>query len=291
MIRIVTDSSAQLNPEWVRQNNIVVLPHHITVNGTTYREGIDLDGPTLGQKIAEATRAGQSIDIQGPTVEEFSEAYRALADEKVDVISLHVSAALSMTVAHATQAYVAYRGRCNIQVVDSRCVALGLHELVHAAQKAIDRRMILEDVVQYVRGLISHVYGIFVSDDMKVLERSKRLRPAQAELGHMLGVIPCLSLEDGDIVAIEKVRNSEKAVERLAEFASEFEDFERLAILQLVPELHTTNEQIQQLIESIQPAFPGQRQIPVESCGPIIGSIIGPAGYGIMIYEGDMGLR
>ena len=33
MIRIVTDSSAQLDPDWVRQNNIVVLPHHVTVDG------------------------------------------------------------------------------------------------------------------------------------------------------------------------------------------------------------------------------------------------------------------
>ena len=255
----------------------------------TYREGIDLDGTALGQKIADALSTGKPVATQGPTVEEFSEAYRKLADEKADVISIHVSAALSSTVQHANQAQISYRGRCNIQVVDSRCVALGLHELVYAAQKAINRRMVLDDVVQYARGLISHVYGIFVSNDMQVLEHSKRLRPAQAELGHMLGIIPCLSLEDGDIVAVEKVRNTEKAVERLAEFAGEFEDFERLAILQLVPDLQ--NEQIQQLIESVQPAFPRQKQILVETCGPIIGSIIGAAGYGIMIYEGDMGLR
>ena len=288
MIRIVTDSSAQLDPEWARQNNIVVLPHHVTVAGSTYREGVDLGNLELGQKIADALRDGAPISIEGPTVEEFSEAYRQLADEKADVISLHVSAELSSTIKHANRAYISYRGRCNIQVVDSRCVALGLRELVYAAHKAIKQRMVLEDVVQYVRGLISHVYGIFVSDDMKVLERSKRLRPAQAELGHMLGIIPCLSLEDGDIVAVEKVRNTEKAVERLAEFASEFEDYEQLAILQLMPNRH---EQIEQLIESIQPSFPRQRQIPIESCGPIIGNIIGAAGYGIMIYEGDLGLR
>jgi fatty acid-binding protein DegV len=143
-------------------------------------------------------------------------------------------------------------------------------------------------VVQRVRGLIPHIYGIFVSDDMKALEHSARLRPAQAELGKMLGIIPCLSLEEGDIVAVEKVRNSEKAVERLAEFAGEFDEFERLAILQLNPDLH---EQIEQLIEAIQPLFPDMAQIPIETCGPIIGNIIGASGYGVMIYEGERGLR
>src|SRR5689334_8763180 len=120
MIRIVTDSSAQLDPEWARQNNVIVLPHHVTVAGNTYREGVDLSNIELGQKIADALREGSPVLIEGPTVDEFHDVYRQLADEKADVISLHVSSELSSAVKHANQAYISYRGRCNIQVVDSR---------------------------------------------------------------------------------------------------------------------------------------------------------------------------
>ena len=284
MIRIVTDSAAQLDSDWVREHNAVVLPHHIKIDGKGYREGVDLSADDLAAKMG----AAKQVSISGPTVEEFIEAYKKLADEKADVVSLHVSSLLSNTVQNATKAQAEYRGRCNIQVVDSRCVSLGLHELAHSAQGFVAQRMVLDDVVQRVRGLIPHIYGIFVSEDMQALEHSKRLRPAQAELGQMLGIIPCLSLEEGDIVAVEKVRNTEKAIERLAEFAGEFEEFERLAILQLTPYPH---EQIHQLIEAIQPLFPNMPQIPIESCGPIIGQIIGAGGYGVMIYEGEKGLR
>jgi DegV family protein with EDD domain len=284
MIRIVTDSAAQLDVDWAQQHNVVVLPHHIKIDGKEYREGLDLDAVALAAKMGTA----KQVNITGPTVEDFDAAYKKLADEKADVISLHVSSSLSDTTQHATKARAEYRGRCNIQVVDSRCVSLGLHELVHAAQGFIAQRMNLDDVVQRVRGLIPHIYGIFVSDDMKALEHTGRLRSAQAELGQMLGIIPCLSLEEGDIVAVEKVRNTEKAIERLAEFAGEFDEFERLAILQLTPKPH---EQIEQLIEAIQPLFPNMPQIPIESCGPIIGHIIGAGGYGVMIYEGEKGLR
>lgn len=263
---------------------MVVLPHHIKIDGKVYRDGVDLDADTLAAKMG----AAKQVSISGPTVEDFDLAYRKLADEKADVVSLHVSSLLSDTLKHANKARAEYRGRCNIQVVDSRCISLGLHELTHAAQNFIAQRMTLDDVVQRVRGLIPHIYGIFVSDDMKALEHTKRLRPAQAELGRMLGIIPCLSLEEGDIVAVEKVRNTEKAIERLAEFAGEFDEFERLAILQLTSQPH---EQIEQLIEAIQPMFPTIPQIPIESCGPIIGHIIGAGGYGVMIYEGEKGLR
>jgi DegV family protein with EDD domain len=284
MIRIVTDSSAQLDPHWSKQHDVTVLPHHVTVDGHEYAEGVDIDHGTLAQKV----KLAKCVTIGGPTPAEFATAYRKLADEKVDIVSLHVSAALSDTIRNAEAACAEFRGRASIHVVDSRCVALGLHELVMATQVAIDRRLPVDDVVQHVRGLIPHVYGIFVSDDMKVLERSKRLRPAQAELGRMLGIIPCLSLEEGDIVAVEKVRNAEKAIERLAEFAGEFDAFERLAILQLVPERH---EQVNQLIEQIEPLFPDFKKVPLELAGPIIGNIIGAHGYGVMIYEGELGLK
>lgn len=265
----------------------MVLPHHIKIDGKSYKEGVDLDAETLIAKMG----AAKQVSIVGPTVDDFDAAYHRLADEKADVISLHVSSSLSDTIKNAVKARATYRGRCNIEVVDSRCVALGLHELVHATQGFIDEYMNLEDVVQRVRGLIPHIYGIFVSDDMKALELSARLRPAQAELGEMLGIIPCLSLEEGDIVAVEKVRNTEKAIERLAEFAGEFDEFERLAILQLTPHAHQQHEQIEQLIEAVQPLFPDMPQIPIETCGPIIGNIIGASGYGVMIYEGEKGLR
>jgi DegV family protein with EDD domain len=284
MIRIVTDSASQLDAGWAQQHGVVVLPHHIKLDGKEYREGVDLDAEALAAKMSTA----KQVSIHGPTVQDFDQAYRRLADEKADVISLHVSSSLSDTLQNAVKARAEYRGRCNIHVVDSRCVSLGLHELVQATHAFTQQRISLDDVVQRVRGLIPHIYGIFVSDDMKALEHSARLRPAQAELGKMLGIIPCLSLEEGDIVAVEKVRNSEKAVERLAEFAGEFDEFERLAILQLNPDLH---EQIEQLIEAIQPLFPDMAQIPIETCGPIIGNIIGASGYGVMIYEGERGLR
>lgn len=279
-IRIVTDSAARLPADWAKANGVIVLPHYIALNGRRYREDVDASDVELATLAAQTKKP---FTVDAPTVADFSQVYHALADERAEVISLHVSSAISDAVKHATQAKEAYRGRCNIHILDSHSMALGLNELVKAAVNLVQRGHSTDDVVKRLRGLMQHIYGIFVSDDMPYLEHSKRLRPAQAVLGKMLEIIPCLSLEEGDLVAVEKVRSPERAIEKLTEFAAEFDDAATLAVLQLWPQ---PNERSTALIESLRLAFQEAKEIPIRSCGANVGSIIGPAGIGVMIYEG-----
>ena len=281
-IRIVTDSAARLPSEWARQHDVIVLPHTLLLDGKPFREDIDISEEDLAAKMPSLK---QPFKVSPPSVEDFSAVYRQLADDKAEVISLHISAALNDTVKHATRAREDYRGRCTIHIIDSRTIALGLGELVRAAVALTQRSRDGELVVKQLRGLMQHIYGIFVSDDMPYLERSGRLRPAQATLGKMLEIIPCLSLEEGDLVAVEKVRSPERAIEKLTEFATEFEDTATFAVLQLLP---TFTARTTALLESMRVAFPRMKQIPVQSCGAQVGSIIGPGGVGVMIYEGNI---
>lgn len=279
-IRIVTDSAARLPIEWVKQNDVIVLPHTLLLDGKPFREDIDIHENDM---VARMPSLKQPFKVSPPSVEDFSAVYRRLADDKVEVISLHISAALSDTVKNATRAREDYRGRCTIHVIDSRTIALGLGELVRSAVALTQRSRDGELIVKRLRGLMQHIYGIFVSDDMAYLEQSGRLRPAQATLGKMLEIIPCLSLEEGDLVAVEKVRSPERAIEKLTEFATEFEDSATFGILQLLP---TITARTTALLESLHIAFPRMKTVSMYSCGALVGSIVGPSGVGVMIYEG-----
>jgi DegV family protein with EDD domain len=279
-IRIVTDSAARLLPDWAKTSDVIVLPHHVALNGQKYREDLDLSEADLATM---ATRCKQPFSVRAPGVDEFARVYGMLADQRAEIISVHISSALSETVHNALQAREAYRGRCKIHVIDSRSMGLGLSELVKAAATLAQRGERGEDIVRQLRGLMQHIYGIFISDDMDYLQHSKRLRPAQAVLGAMLEIIPCLAIEDGDLVAVEKVRSSERAIEKLTEFASEFDDSAQLAVLQLSSQ---PGDRTRALIEALRACFPTMKSIAVRSCGAAVGSIIGPRGLGVMIYEG-----
>ncbi len=251
-----------------------------------FQEGVDLNDDDLALRIMHISPHQYPI-ISPPKVEDFSETYRSLLNEASDIISLHVSSRLSDTVQNARIAADEFRGRCNITVLDSQTVALGLNVLVRKITTHAWNGTSAEDIVRKTRGMLKHIYGAFVAEDLQYMAHSGCLRPAQATLGKMLGVIPFLTIEEGEIVAIEKVRSQERALEKLAEFAAEFEHPEELAIVQMTS---APNEKTTSLMSMLRMMFPRLNDIPLRNCGATVGSIIGPSGIGVMIYEGGDGL-
>lgn len=279
-VRIVTDSSANLPAEWVQAHEVVVLPHCVEVAGRLWREGVDLSQAELAQYAA---RSSVPFTVHAPSVEAFSEVYRALSDQHVDVISVHVSASLSETVRNAMGARESFLGSCSIHVLDSRTAAPGLAEIVKAGVALIERGLDAETIVRALRGLTRAVYGIFLSDEMEYLERSKRLRPAQAVLGRMLGIIPCLVFEEGELVAPEKVRTLDRGYEKLAEFVSEFDPATaHFFVVQLSPQ---SSPRARALIETLRLTMPRLGDVPIRPAGAALGSVLGPNGVGVIVYD------
>ena len=76
------------------------------------------------------------------------------------------------------------------------------------------------------------MYALFFSDTLDYLEMWDRLGPAQTMLGTMLGVKPIATMEDGDLIPVEKVRSYGRAVDKLYEFVSEFSRINQLHLIQ-----------------------------------------------------------
>jgi len=280
-VRIVTDTSARLPSDWAAEHNVTVLSNIITLDGQSYREDVDISATEFVRRVLQSA---QPFDVAAPSIEDFAAAYRVAANAKADVVSLHASSAMSSAQRNARAARESVSGRCNVHVVETRTMAMGLHKLVQAAVEMSERGLQGDEIVRRLRGLIQGIYAIFASDDMQFLQHSGRLRPAQAWLGRMLEIIPCLTIEEGDLVAVEKVRSPERALEKLAEFACEFDPAADYAIVQLDPQ---PGARSRALIEVLRPSLRKADSIQVMTCGAMVGRIIGRSGIGIMIYEGD----
>jgi DegV family protein with EDD domain len=280
-VRVVTDSAARLDPEWARAHGVTVLPQTVVIDGKRYREDLDISSAELDSL---ARVAASPILVEAPHQDEFFQAYRALADQKADVVTLHISSAMSDTLRRSVVAKDDVSGRCAVHLVETRTIGLGLNALVRKSVALAESGMPAAGVVTQLRRLMQSVYGIFVSDDMAHLQASGRLRPAQAKLGAMLGITPALTMEEGRLVAVEKVRSPERAIEKLSEFALEFEADAEYAIMQIAP---GPTPRSNALVDSLAQSLPNAKQIPILSAGADIGSIIGPRGLGIMIVEHD----
>jgi len=278
-VYIVTDSAVTIEPSAAERLGVTIVPLTIRIDHQDYQDGTDLDHEELLLRMA---RDRVHPEIVGPTVEQFRRVYDRLMCNTDQILSIHSSAGLSHVHREAQIAAREFLGRCDIAVMDSETISLGLSILVQrAAQLAYDA-VPLGGVVRQMRGMIRRVYIVFVTDTLDYLEHSRLISPAQAILGAMLDIRPFMAMEGGNIIPMEKVRSRERAIDKLIEFASEFSDIEQIAILQSTPYPTQRTKVLRERLQSIAPGH----KFPVLLYGPLIASHIGPDGIGLMVYEG-----
>ncbi|HUX76033.1 MAG TPA: DegV family protein [Anaerolineae bacterium] len=278
-VYIVTDSAATIETAVAEHLDITVLPLTVRIDHQDYQDGADLDHEELLLRMAH-DRIRPSI--VGPTSEQFRRLYSRLTRRTDKIISLHSSASLSLVCREARRAASEFLGRCDIVVIDSETLSLGLGILVQEAARLANASIPLSEITRQMRGIIRRIYIVLVTDTLDYLEHSQRVSPAQAILGTMLGIKPFLALEEGEIIPMEKVRNRERAIDKLAEFASEFSSIEQVAILQSTRYPTQETKMLQERLALIAPGH----DFPILLYGPLLASHIGPDGMGLIVYEG-----
>lgn len=279
-VRVVTDGDAHLDPNWVRDLDITVVPLTVQVGDEVYQ---DKDGARNEELLDWMAHERVRPMVVGPTVEELQRVYARLSRATDTILSIHSSGPLSPIVQNAQLAATAFLGRCDIMVVDSQCTSVGLGILVREAARMARAGHSLGQIVRRIRGMIPRIYVVMFTESLDYLERSGRISRSQSILGTMLGIRPFLSIEDGEIIPMEKVRSREKGLDKLVEFAAEFLKVQEMTILQ--PVSYPTNETAL-LQERLGALFPKIVPLPILVYGPVLASHIGPDGLGLVVYEG-----
>lgn len=276
-VKIITDSTAEISPELAASLGITVLPLSIQIGNRTYREGIDLNAKEF---FAKLERTDATPTLIAPTVAQFEQTIDELMKQTDEIIAILNSSKLSRTFHNAQRAAAPLMGRAKIRLIDSQLISTGLGMVVTNAARAAAQGADIEQVVRLTRGLIPRTYIAAFADTLDYLERSGRIRKAQAILGTMLNIKPLLILEEGEIVVLEKVRTRAKAVEKLVEFIIEFTHIEKMDVLH-----STTPEDVALLIEQINLQLPNL-DMQVELYGPSLGAFLGPGALGVVVFEG-----
>jgi len=280
-VQIVTDSSAHfLSPDIIERYNIKVVPLTIRMGSQTFREGVDIDSESF---FRLAGHSGPSASVIAPSTEEFAALYNQLNRQTDQILSLHVSRKINPTWDHARAATKTLLGRCEIAALDSMTTSVGLAMLVEAAAQAAEDGANLEEVVRLVRGMLGRIYIVLYVENLDYLRHSGLLSEAQSILGTMLNIKPFLTIEEGELIPMEKVRTQTQAIDRLVEFVTEFSSFESLVILQ---NTSYPTDQTRALQERLAIEFPGQ-QVPAVMYGPSLAALIGLDGLGIVVHEGE----
>ncbi len=160
-------------------------------------------------------------------------------------------------------------------------MSVGLGLLVEAAARAEADGAAFEDVIRILRGMIARQYSIFFLHDLAYLERGGLVSRSQAILGNMLGIIPFVTLEEGRLIPMEKVRNRPRALEKVLEFVAEFSELQHLSLLQDTAGPSDDTRWLEERLNVMHP----ETKITLASYGPTAAALVGLGSLGVTVLE------
>lgn len=219
-VRVVTDSTASLPAADVEPDGAargpVIVPLRVLAPDGELREGPDITPEQVAARIA----AGQRLTTSQPPPEDLAEAYRRLAaDGAHAVVSVHLSGEISGTVTAA--AHAGQRAMLPVRVVDSRTAAMGLGFAAQVAARCAASGADADHVAATAERVAASSTVLFLVDSLDHLRRGGRLSAGAAALGTALGVRPILTLENGQVTLVQRVRTRAAAMERMLALAAQ----------------------------------------------------------------------
>lgn len=215
-VAVVTDSTAYLPAGAAAANGVTVVPVHVLVAGQAFDDGVDI----TPDDVAAALRDYRPVTTSRPNPEAFLAAYAAAREAGAQaVVSVHLSSEISGTAGSASLA--ARESDVDVTVVDSRSIGMGLGFGVLAAARRAAAGAEAQEVADVARRTSGAASVLFYVDTLEYLRRGGRIRAGSAAIGTALSIKPLLTVDDGRVVPLEKVRTASRALARLEEIAVE----------------------------------------------------------------------
>ena len=282
---VVTDSTAYLPEGFADRQSVSVVPLHVLVDQDSSLDGVDF-GPA---ELAKALDERRTVTTSRPTPAEFAESYQvALRAGAAGVVSVHLSRDLSGTweaARLAAEEINGERGAQVVRVVDSRTTGMGLGFAVLAAAKAAAAGAEPSEVERVAVDVASRTRTMFCLQTLEHLRRGGRIGPAAALVGSALAVKPLLHVFGGQILPLEKVRTTSRALTRLVELtvAAAGDGPVGIAVHHL-----GTPERAAELATRLAELLPNAAGCLVSEVGAVIGAHTGMGVLGVVVLPGGL---
>jgi DegV family protein with EDD domain len=218
-MQIVTDSAMDLTPEQVAGLEFHVVPLVVTLDGKTYREGIDIQ-PGEFYALLEAT---DSLPVTSqPSAGDFAETYRRLAATDPDILSIHLTSGLSGTVNSATTA-AQMVPEANVTVVDTKTLSAPLGWQVEAACRARQAGWSMKETLALMARIGDATDCSYTLNELKYLIHGGRISHMKGLVASVLNLKPLIGVEKvgGTYIQLGQARTFKRAVQRLAQLITE----------------------------------------------------------------------
>ena len=278
---IVVDSTADFSDAQDHYPNWRVVPLYVNFGTDSYKDGVDL---TAAQFYERLRTSPELPTTSQPTPGDFLAAYEELSSYE-RILSVHIAADLSGTFQSAGTA-AAQLGDGRVRTIDSESASVATAMLATAIQRRLERGTTDEEVDALVERYLREHGLLFTVDTLEFLARGGRIGRAKAFAGQLMNVKPILSIREGEVIPVKRVRGNRKAFQEFVDAVTEQ--------TQNVPGLHIgiahadapeRMVQIEKMVRDLRP----EATIEMETIlGAVIGAHAGPGTVGFFWFTDDV---
>ncbi|KGK87165.1 fatty acid-binding protein DegV [Desulfosporosinus sp. HMP52] len=271
-IALVTDSTADLTEEIIKDCNVHIIPLKVRFGEQEFIDG-ELTSEDFYRRLMEEKTLPQTSQ---PTPEEFSRLYSKLLEEYQEVISVHISSALSGTFNAANIAKEKFKEK--IHLVDSKTISLGAGLMVMEVARNIKEGHDTQWILENVKKARKNIETLFTLNTMEYLQKGGRIGKVQGFMGSLLNIKPIIRVgDDGIYHSYGKAHSQKKALDNVVQACQDLAKGRKAIRLVVV---HGAAQKAGiYLKEALEYAF----QLPTTAftqVGPVIGVHTGPGTVG-----------
>jgi DegV family protein with EDD domain len=218
-MQVVTDSGMDLAPEQMAGLDIHLIPLVFTLDGKSYRSGVDIQSDEFYRLIATTDSLPTTSQ---PSVGDFAELYRRLAATDPDIISIHISGGLSGTL-DAARAGAEMAPEANVTTFDSRGLSGAQGWPVEAAARAAKAGWSAEQTLPLLKRIRAATSTLFTPATLKYLIHGGRVSHLKGLVASVLNIKPLIGIEKegGTYVQHGQTRTLKRALLKMADFVAE----------------------------------------------------------------------
>ncbi|HUZ82345.1 MAG TPA: DegV family protein [Gaiellaceae bacterium] len=276
---IVLDSTADFPDAQARFPNFRIVPLYVRFGDESFKDYIDITPDRFYERLQSDPELPTTSQ---PTPSDFLAVFEELAPRYERILSIQISSTLSGTFASAQSAAEQLGGDV-VRVIDSRTVSASLALLGIGVQSRLERGTTDEEIDAFIARYQCDHQLLFTVNTLEYLAKGGRIGRAAAFAGNLLNVKPILTIRDGEVIPLKRVRGNAKA---FAEFRSIFESTTTDSPNLKVGIAHAAAPErlaaLRELVERVRP----HAEIEIAALlGPVVGTHAGPGTIGFFWYE------
>lgn len=281
-IKIYTDTSSDM-PEEIREKYDIGMFRFLSVfDGKSYVTGKDIDNKQFYEMLKNSDKIPTTS--QTPVADMYDELLAA-SKEYDTVIYITISSKGSGQYGTACmlreQILDGDNPNADIRIVDSMKYSLYLTSAAIKAAQMAQEGASADDIVAECEKEFASWDVVLLVDSLEYLEKGGRINKAAAVIGSLLDIKPVLTIRDGIIDSVAKMRGKKKLMSKLIDMALEDERYDSDKNEVMI--VHSDNDKLNEMLEILKDEHDIQ-PVMVSEFGPIVGTHTGP-GTIALIYK------